>query len=111
VLHRRPASLTFWVGGTVLGREVRRDRDAEFAATGPVAPLVTRIATTKQKLREDLAGVAGRAKLLGRVRAEYIGTPIGGSAGGALLHVLEELCQHHGQLELTRDVLLADAYS
>ena len=29
------------------------------------------------------------------------------SQGHALLHVLEELCQHLGQMELTRDVLRA----
>nr|WP_246481692.1 DUF664 domain-containing protein [Amycolatopsis umgeniensis] len=26
---------------------------------------------------------------------------------GVMLHVLEEVAQHHGQLEITRDVLLA----
>jgi hypothetical protein len=26
-----------------------------------------------------------------------------------LLHVLEELCQHHGQMEIIRDALLAEA--
>jgi len=28
------------------------------------------------------------------------------SQAGVLLHVLEELAQHHGQLEVLRDVLL-----
>jgi hypothetical protein len=35
--------------------------------------------------------------------------PDGRTNGGVLLHVLEELFQHLGQLELTRDVLLARA--
>lgn len=30
------------------------------------------------------------------------------SAEGVFLHVLEELCQHLGHAEITRDVLLAD---
>ena len=102
--------LEFWVGDTVLGRQVRRDREAEFAAAGPVGPLVARIAAAKQQLRDDLVGVDGRAKPRGQLRGEYVGTAIGASAAGALLHVVEELCQHHGQLELTRDVLAA-AYS
>jgi hypothetical protein len=43
-------------------------------------------------------------------RPEYL--PAGGSArewtqGMALVHTLEELAQHHGQMEITRDVLMA----
>jgi hypothetical protein len=36
-----------------------------------------------------------------------VGTPIGASARGVLLHVLEELAQHHGHLEITRDLVTA----
>ncbi len=38
----------------------------------------------------------------------YADTPIGTSRGIALLHVYEELVQHLGQLEITRDILLPD---
>jgi hypothetical protein len=30
----------------------------------------------------------------------------GWTQGAALIHTLEELAQHHGQMELTRDILL-----
>jgi hypothetical protein len=31
--------------------------------------------------------------------------PIGRTQGGALIHIYEELAQHRGQMELTRDVV------
>jgi hypothetical protein len=46
--------------------------------------------------------VAGRAVERDR-DAEF------GATGAALLHVYEELAQHRGQLELTRDVVLGSA--
>jgi hypothetical protein len=71
----------------------------------------------------DLAAAARKA--LDQFRddaatAEFAGPPRGGtghqkypgeleftSQGHALVHVLEEICQHLGQMELTRDVLRA----
>ena len=35
--------------------------------------------------------------------------PIGKRQGAALVHIFEELTQHLGQMEITRDVLLTDA--
>lgn len=98
--------LEFWVDGVVLGRPVVRDREAEFEATGPVEPLLGRVAAARQRLRSELIDVDARAPVRGTPHDHYVGTPIGTTAGGALLHVLEELCQHHGQLEVTSDVLL-----
>lgn len=101
--------LDFWAGKLVAGREVDRDRDAEFTATGNVADLVARIETAKRQLREDVALADPGAPLLAEPHGDYRHTPIGASQGAALQHVFEELAQHHGQLELTRDVLLAGA--
>lgn len=102
--------MEFWGGEVVAGREVIRDRPAEFRSHGPVA---------------DLAAAAHKA--LGQFRADagtadFAGPPRGGaghkkhpdelefaSQGHALLHVLEEVTQHLGQIELTRDVLRAAA--
>ena len=35
--------------------------------------------------------------------------PFGLRQGAALVHIFEEFAQHLGQMEITRDVLLADA--
>ena len=97
--------LDFWVGQCVAGRLVQRDRDAEFRATGPVAPLIERIARAREQLARDIAGVDMTGPLA--IERDH---PLRGQVrtrGAALLHAYEELAQHHGQLELTRDVLLA----
>jgi len=100
--------MELWGGEVVAGREVIRDRPAEFRSHGPVADLVAAARKAVDQFRADAA------------TADFAGPPRGGtghqkdpgeleftSQGHALLHVLEELCQHLGQMELTRDVLCA----
>ncbi|WP_182111452.1 DUF664 domain-containing protein [Actinotalea sp. JY-7876] len=97
--------LDHWVGRLVAGRDVARDRDAEFRAAGRVDELVARLEAARERLAEDVRGVDGTAPFAlptGRPRRDWPTT-----RGGAILHAVEELAQHHGQLELTRDVLLA----
>jgi Protein of unknown function (DUF664) len=98
----------YWAGALVAGRQVRRDRDAEFVAAGPVAQLGPLVERGKAQLAADVATAVDAAPL----RAQ----PAGGyeiplqplTQGGVLLHVLEELCQHHGQMEIIRDALRAE---
>jgi hypothetical protein len=98
--------MEFWGGQVVAGREITRDRDAEFRAHGPGAGLTAATADAKRQFRADAA------------TAEFAAPPRSGthhskgpdeleftSQGHALLHVLEEVTQHLGQMELTRDVL------
>ena len=97
--------MEFWAGHVVAGREVDRDRDAEFRASGKTADLIAATQDAKRQFRADAAA------------ADPGGPPRGSrpgmkpdaleitSQGHALLHVLEEICQHLGQMELTRDVL------
>jgi hypothetical protein len=99
--------LEFWAGSLVAGRAVERDRDAEFTASGPVAGLIERVAAAKEQLRADLTVAEPTEPLRSwPAPAKYVDTPAGRSQGGALQHVYEELAQHHGHLELTRDVLV-----
>ncbi|GAB3147873.1 hypothetical protein GCM10027258_41990 [Amycolatopsis stemonae] len=96
--------LEFWVGSLVAGRSVHRDRAAEFTAAGPVAGLLERVEQAREQLRADLAAADSTAPLRAEAPPKYRDTPAGRTQGGALQHVYEELAQHHGQLELTRDV-------
>lgn len=99
--------LGFWVGRLVAGRPVERDREAEFHATGTVAEIVARVREAQQQLRADVAAADPRAPLREDAPPKYVGTPVGRTQGAALQHAYEELAQHHGQLEITRDVLQA----
>ena len=97
--------LEWWSREAILGEPVGRDRAAEFEASGTVTQLRERVEQVARQLQEDLARTDLDAPLRGG-RADYDGTPIAASARGALLHALEELAQHHGHLEITRDLLL-----
>jgi hypothetical protein len=97
--------MEFWGGQVVAGRAVQRDRPAEFRATGPVAGLIEAAQAAKIAFRADAATADPPAPPRGdpggkdRDELETL------TQGGALLHVLEELTQHLGQMEITRDVL------
>lgn len=97
--------MDLWAGRLVAGRSVERDRDAEFRASGKVTDLVERVGQAKKQLRADVAAADLRAPLRDEPPPHYRGTVIGRTQGAALQHVYEELAQHRGHLELTRDVL------
>jgi hypothetical protein len=96
--------LEWWTRAGVKGLSVDRDRDAEFVAHGTVDALRARVQQVTAQLSADLAAIDPGAPLRGDA-GHYGGTPVGANARGALLHILEELAQHHGHLELTRDVV------
>ncbi len=97
----------YWGGHTVAGRDMDRDRDAEFRATGSVDTLIQACAAAKRQFAADIA-VADPAQPLRRppVATTWHGRELE-NQGAALLHILEEVAQHHGQAELTRDLLLS----
>ncbi len=88
-----------------------RDRDAEFRASGTVVELRERVGELKTKLLADIKEVQGE-KPLAAPNSMYNplrGTDFGDwTEGTALIHAYEELAQHHGQMELTRDVLMGN---
>jgi Protein of unknown function (DUF664) len=94
-----------WGGQTVAGRRIERDRAAEFVATGSVADLEARVAAARVRLRADLAHLDWDAPPRGPVDPQDADLPVGRSQGGVLLHIYEELSQHLGQMEITRDLL------
>jgi hypothetical protein len=99
--------LEWWTREVALGQPVGRDRDAEFGARGTVEELRERVELVAYQLEQDLPLIDLAAPPAGQPSAHYVGTPIGDTNRGILLHVLEELAQHHGHLEITRDVLMS----
>ncbi len=96
-----------WGGSVLAGRVVPRDRDAEFEARGAVADLVRRARAVLSRFEADLADLDPLAPPRGRLDPEDAALPLGRTQAGVLLHVLEELAQHRGQMEVTRDLLRA----
>lgn len=106
ILHHCLAILDYWGGHVVAGREAVRDRDAEFSASGPVSALIAATAAAKLQFAEDLAAAQPASPPRRPPRASTWQGPVE-TQGHALLHILQELSQHLGQAELTRDMLLA----
>jgi hypothetical protein len=97
--------MEYWAGHVVAGRTIERDRPAEFRATGRVADLVDRVRSQRDRFARDVAEADPFAPPRGNVHGNDAALPLGRTQGAALLHVYEELAQHRGQLEITRDVL------
>ena len=112
ILYHCVGCTNFWIGALIAGRQVNRDRDAEFQAQGTVADLVHAVRTLQKQLREDITHVQGDRPLANpdALLALQGGTTRQGirhwRQGKALVHAYEELAQHHGQMEITRDMLL-----
>lgn len=96
-----------WVGGFIAGRPIMRDRDAEFLATGTVTGLLARVDQVASQFHTDLLNADPESPLALVPPAEFEGPDRELDCGAAFQHVYEELAQHHGQMELMRDVILA----
>ena len=94
----------FWIGHVALGRPTSRDRESEFSTTVTVAELHALVESTLAHVTEDLTAIDA-----GRVQPDRTGRQFleGGdqSDGAIVLHVLEELYQHLGHMELAADAL------
>jgi hypothetical protein len=101
--------MEYWGGYVVAGRQIERDREAEFVATGEVGDLVTRARAAREQLARDLETLDPAAPPRGAVQRDDADAPLGRTQGGALFHLYEELSQHFGQMEITRDALIQAA--
>lgn len=94
----------FWLGHVALGEPTERERQSEFSATATLAELHAMVE----------AAIGRSIELVERLEAGE-GTDEGGrqflpggdtSDAAVVLHVLEELYQHLGHMELAADALL-----
>jgi hypothetical protein len=107
LLHHCLGVIEYWAGYMVAGRDIERDRDAEFRASGTVRELVDRARRARIQLRRDVAELNAYAPPRGVPAPDDADYPPARTQGGVLIHVYEELAQHRGQMEGCRDVLLA----
>ena len=116
ILYHCVGCTHFWIGSLLAGRQLNRDRDAEFQARGTVVDIVQAVRTLQKQLPEDLTHVQGDKPLAypdallvqgGTTRQDVRHW----RQGKALVHAYEELAQHHGQMEITRDILMQQGAS
>ncbi len=94
----------FWLGHVALGRPSTRDRAAEFSRTATVAELHALVSDAEERTLRDIGLLEdghGRDKEGGRQFLQAGDT----SDAAVVLHVLEELYQHLGHMELAADAL------
>ncbi len=96
-----------WGGHMIAGRVIERDRDTEFRAEGSVAALILRTAAARGQLVANLNFGEPTAAPRYRPDPEDAELPYSKTQGAVLLHLFEELTQHLGQMQFTRDVLLS----
>jgi uncharacterized damage-inducible protein DinB len=103
IIHSR-AVAEFWIGHVGLGRPTSRDRESEFSTTATVAELHALVDETLAQLSEDLAAMDAGKTQPDRTGRQFLE---GGdeSDGAIVLHVLRELYQHLGHMELAADAL------
>jgi uncharacterized damage-inducible protein DinB len=95
----------FWLGCVGLGRASTRDRDSEFVAVATVAELHAAIDAMLDQVSADLRSLeAGEASDRNRSLREAL-EGADETDAALVLHVIEELFQHLGQMELTADAL------
>ena len=94
----------YWVGTVIAGRQIHRDRDAEFTAQGTVAEIRQTVQQLKQEIQEDIKKVRGD-QLSDFPEAVRPGNK-DWTQGHFLIQCYKELAQHHGHMELTRDVMM-----
>ena len=102
----------YWIGTLIAGPHTDRDRPAEFQATGSAVALRAAVNDLKRQIRLDLRNVTPDVDeeqgLAAMPNAEYTPLPdrTHWTQGAVLMHTYEELAQHHGQMQLTRDILV-----
>ena len=72
-----------------------------------MAGLLRRTEHARRRFRQDIVGLETSAAPVSVRRDPDEPVPYTEVKGAVLLHILEELFQHFGQMEITRDALVA----
>lgn len=97
----------YWLGHVIAGRAITRDREAKFQARGTVTEIHQAVRSLQEQLQEDIRPVQGDQSVAHPVALH--GSEQDHTQGDVLLHCYREFAQHHGQMELTRDILLSQS--
>ncbi|ETW99587.1 mycothiol transferase [Candidatus Entotheonella palauensis] len=94
----------YWIGRVCAGRPYARDRDGEFSAHGSLADMQQAVRDLQGHLADDIKRVQvdqpAAGELDGRHRdLHHL------KQGDFLMRCYKELAQHHGHMDITRDIL------
>jgi hypothetical protein len=95
----------FWFDHVVLGNATTRNRESEFVAEGSVADLEELVGGFGERLPGLVEGVVDAGAPA--APALRFDRPWPWTVGAIVLHVIEELFQHAGHVDITTDLVLA----
>jgi uncharacterized damage-inducible protein DinB len=102
-----------WVLGICCGQPIDRDREAEFRASGTsAAPLIERANELQQQIETGLSALDPKSldtQREARQRLWGAGTARPVTGREALMHAIDHFSIHLGQIQITRDLAMAQA--
>ena len=100
--------MEYWGGATVAERPSSGTVRPSSPQRGDVGRLLRRTEQARRRLRADIGALDAAAPPASVRRDPDEPVPYTETKGSVLLHILEELFQHLGQMEITRDALVTD---
>lgn len=97
----------WWLDHVVLGNPSARDREGEFESAGPLSELEDRVEVFRTRLPELLDRVAVTPEPAATETATGTSQTWPWTTGSIVLHVVEELFQHAGHVDITADLIAA----
>lgn len=95
----------YWIGRVCGGRPYPRDRDGEFRAHGSLAQMQQAVRDLQNQLAEDIQRVQPDQPAVGELEGRHADLHHL-KQGDFLMRCYKELAQHHGHMDLTRDILM-----
>jgi uncharacterized damage-inducible protein DinB len=95
----------FWLGHVGLGRESARDRDREFTATRTVRELHDALDAALIQISADIRSLDGGEASDRYAAGRQFLEEGDGTDAALVVHVIEELFQHLGHMDITADAL------
>jgi hypothetical protein len=99
--------MDYWSGHVMAGRTVHRDRAAELQAKGTFQNLKENVVAVRTRFGQDLGMMNPADPPRNPPEQRFGDVPYAERQGAVVIHVYQELAQHLGQMEITRDLLLA----
>jgi uncharacterized damage-inducible protein DinB len=96
----------FWLGHVGLGRASNRDRDSEFAVTERRAELHARLDAAADGIVADVQALDRGEASPTNAGGRQLLQDGDGTDASLVVHVIEELYQHLGHMQVTADALL-----
>ncbi len=95
----------YWIGRVCAGRPYARDRDAEFQAHGSLADMQQAVRDLQSHLADDIKRVQVDQPAAGELSDRHADLHHL-KQGDFLMRCYKELAQHHGHMDITRDILM-----